>query len=379
LRTARIETLRYAGRYREAFDAASAALDAGPDEFSRRWEYVVTAVGASAYDAALERIAGWRSAAPDDVVALHATVKVLLAAGRHEEAVRLLTELEPPSLDFDFYRRLLMARCKTAAGKLEGALAELDALLGERALERGGNLELTRSALLNVCIKLNAPDVALERLERWRPAAVEAGLLEELGWLLQKRMVLSAANRIPECIAVLEQLAERLQAANQAGEELDHGLQNDLGYMLADRGEQLERATAMLRRAVAAQPRNPAFLDSLGWALYKAGDFSGAEQLIGRAVRLRRGQDAVLYDHLGDAQHRAGNTSAAEKSWRRSIELLEGDAERVAREENEGEQIGEPIPAALPAPVELLAQVRAKLAALERGAQPGLAPLAGRP
>ena len=44
---------------------------------------------------------------------------------------------------------------------------------------------------------------------------------------------------------------------------------NYLGYMLADRGEQLPRARDLIERAVRLDPTNAAFLDSMGWTFYK--------------------------------------------------------------------------------------------------------------
>ena len=44
---------------------------------------------------------------------------------------------------------------------------------------------------------------------------------------------------------------------------------NYLGYMLADRGTRVEEALGYIRRAVALDPQNGAYLDSLGWAYYR--------------------------------------------------------------------------------------------------------------
>ena len=66
---------------------------------------------------------------------------------------------------------------------------------------------------------------------------------------------------------------------------------NDLGYGWADAGKNLDRAEALIRVAVEAEPDNQSFLDSLGWVLYKRGQFDEArrhlEQAIGRRARRR--------------------------------------------------------------------------------------------
>ena len=58
---------------------------------------------------------------------------------------------------------------------------------------------------------------------------------------------------------------------------------NYLGYMLADRGTRLEEALGYIRRAVALDPQNGAYLDSLGWAYYRMGNYDLAEENLRRA------------------------------------------------------------------------------------------------
>lgn len=40
---------------------------------------------------------------------------------------------------------------------------------------------------------------------------------------------------------------------------------NDLGYLWAEHGENLDQARAMIERAVQIEPKNAAFKDSMGW------------------------------------------------------------------------------------------------------------------
>ena len=44
---------------------------------------------------------------------------------------------------------------------------------------------------------------------------------------------------------------------------------NYLGYMLADRGVQLEKARGLIEKAVKMEPKSAAYMDSLGWVLYR--------------------------------------------------------------------------------------------------------------
>ncbi len=47
---------------------------------------------------------------------------------------------------------------------------------------------------------------------------------------------------------------------------------NYLGYLLAERGEQLDEAIRLVRRALDVDPGNPSYLDSLGWAHFRRGE-----------------------------------------------------------------------------------------------------------
>ena len=46
---------------------------------------------------------------------------------------------------------------------------------------------------------------------------------------------------------------------------------NYLGYMLAERGERLDESVELIKRALAIDPDNGSYLDSLGWAYFKDG------------------------------------------------------------------------------------------------------------
>ena len=59
---------------------------------------------------------------------------------------------------------------------------------------------------------------------------------------------------------------------------------NSLGYTLAESGREVERAVELCRRAVKKRPDYPAYLDSLGWALFRAGEFEEARNYLRRAL-----------------------------------------------------------------------------------------------
>lgn len=90
---------------------------------------------------------------------------------------------------------------------------------------------------------------------------------------------------------------------------------NDLGYMLADTGRELDFAENLLYRAVGAEPDNPAYIDSLGWLLYKRGKFADARKYLEQALAASDPADPVVLDHAGDAAYRTGDPDRAKGYW----------------------------------------------------------------
>ncbi len=95
---------------------------------------------------------------------------------------------------------------------------------------------------------------------------------------------------------------------------------NYLGYTWIDQGEQLDRATDMIKKAVSLAPNDGFIADSLGWAYYRLGKFDKAAEELERAVELRP-QDPVINDHLGDAYWKVGRKLEARFQWKRSLSL----------------------------------------------------------
>ena len=69
--------------------------------------------------------------------------------------------------------------------------------------------------------------------------------------------------------------------------------------MLAERGERLDEAVSLVERALAIDPDNGSYLDSLGWALFKQKKVDQAEPLLRRAAE-QAPNNSVVQDHFGD-------------------------------------------------------------------------------
>ena len=95
---------------------------------------------------------------------------------------------------------------------------------------------------------------------------------------------------------------------------------NYLGYSWVEKGLNIERAKKMIERAVEQRQDDGYIVDSLGWVLYRLGDYADAVKHLERAIRLRP-SDPVINDHLGDAYWRVGRKLEARFQWRRALGL----------------------------------------------------------
>lgn len=123
------------------------------------------------------------------------------------------------------------------------------------------------------------------------------------------------------CEDVLQQIV-RLDPAHASAS-------NDLGYTWADQGKRMAEAESLIRVAVAAEPDNESFLDSLGWVLYKRGKFDEARSYLEQAVGPAAFPDPIVLDHLGDTFYRLSRNTDAARQWQRSLKGIgEGETDR---------------------------------------------------
>ena len=78
---------------------------------------------------------------------------------------------------------------------------------------------------------------------------------------------------------------------------------------------------------------NAAYVDSLGWVLFRRGKIEEARKELERAVKLDEEGDPVIFDHLGDVYLRLRMRPEASRAWQRALELyrlgVRKDDERV--------------------------------------------------
>lgn len=95
---------------------------------------------------------------------------------------------------------------------------------------------------------------------------------------------------------------------------------NYLGYMLIDSGTDCASGLRYVRQALKFEPKNPAFLDSLGWGLYKTKEYKKALDCLSQAVAVLP-DDPTILDHLGDVYAALGKVHEARDCYEKSAAL----------------------------------------------------------
>lgn len=109
---------------------------------------------------------------------------------------------------------------------------------------------------------------------------------------------------------------------------------NDLGYQMADRNVHLDEAERLIRRAIDLdradrkvadeEGDNGAYLDSLGWVLFRMGKPAEAREWLEKAAALPDvADDPTVWDHLGDVYSKLDQPAKAKEAWQKAVKLYD--------------------------------------------------------
>jgi len=138
----------------------------------------------------------------------------------------------------------------------------------------------------------------LQAVERWQEVDREtAAAIDRFGddrnLVFTRAAALERLDQVDASATLFRQLVDT--------EPNDANAANYLGYMWADREMHLDEALELIAGAVALDPENSAFLDSLGWVHFRLGDLDEAERWLRLAIDLGGDiGDGTIYCHLGE-------------------------------------------------------------------------------
>ena len=105
---------------------------------------------------------------------------------------------------------------------------------------------------------------------------------------------------------------------------------NNYAYYLAIGGGDLRKAEELSRKAVAEQPENPTYLDTLAWILYLKGEYPEALEIQEKAMENLSPEaesSGEYWDHFGDILYMSGQKERALECWKKALELDKGNKE----------------------------------------------------
>jgi tetratricopeptide (TPR) repeat protein len=197
--------------------------------------------------------------------ALYYLARIADVRGEHERAVRLYSQVKSGPNAVVSQRRA-SALIAYQMEDPQKALQDLEEF-GNSSPSHSIDMVLARAQLL---ASLERYDEALDlygKYVKYRPDDESA--------LLGRAELLLRMGRLDDAIAQYRGAAERWPESAMS--------LNALGYTLADRTDEYREAEKLIRKALEYDPESPAIIDSLGWVLFKQGEYEAALEELQRA------------------------------------------------------------------------------------------------
>ena len=331
--TARAQLARVLTAEGDAVSAVAVAQEAAAlDPEAERFAYVDTLMRLDRMDEARQELESMREDASIRGEADLRLGKLAYQMGDLTEAGRRFGSLisspaEAP--EAFFYLSSIAEREGRTDLALEGYSRLAEAGAGLIVRGRAARLLLAKNER-DAAFRMLDEHAAKERSEILDVEFAKAALLADVGHSNEAIALLQLAlERFPDHPGVRYQIALIQDKAGMERESVrsfesllkdrpeDASLLNALGYSLADRNQKLPRAEMLIRKALVASPDNPAFLDSLGWVLFRRGDAPGAIPLLERAYRIF--PDSEIASHWGEVLWVNGKQSEARTLWARAL------------------------------------------------------------
>ena len=106
--------------------------------------------------------------------------------------------------------------------------------------------------------------------------------------------------------------------------ENDAGGRNDYAYILSERKESskddFNYALQLAESAIAIDPENAAFLDTIGWIYYKLETYQKAEEFLEKSLSIND-DNPVILEHLGDIYIKLNKTTEAINTYEKILKI----------------------------------------------------------
>lgn len=106
---------------------------------------------------------------------------------------------------------------------------------------------------------------------------------------------------------------------------------NNYAYSLSVRGIKLKKALEMSLVAVKNSPKNPAYLDTLGWIYFKMGKTEQAEEYVKKSIEIDQTNAEVL-EHMGDILQKLGNKGKAKEFYERALDAEKAESTTIEKD-----------------------------------------------
>jgi len=297
-----------AGRFKESIEAAEKALAIGSENplIETQWRVIIAEgyAGLNQPDGEKQQFDAIAALVKEPELAVQ--IGYVLLEMRHEKQAAAVIEssfdkVAPPQ---KLAARSILSRIYAKTGDLARAEKELDLLLQENPEDSSFCREKAQflieqkrfdeaRKLIDAASRLDKDpdDVLMSKL-------AEASLLDEMG---------NAEQAEQKYAALLEEHPDK-PITN-----------NNFSYFYAVHGRELDSALQMARKALRVEPDVGAYIDTLGWVLYKKGEYKAAVLKLNEAFQKQPA--AEVADHLGDALLKTGQKELAIEKWKMALEL----------------------------------------------------------